>query len=73
MVVAVRVRICLAVIPRVYRVEPGFGIEKLGTVCVPLLEHASRSLLRHPKSRRRTLDDGSTVKVVHRLDRGVRH
>jgi hypothetical protein len=42
-------------------------------VCVPLPEHADRSLLQHPESRSRTLNGGSAVKVVHRLDRWVRH
>jgi hypothetical protein len=40
---------------------------------VPLPEHAGHSLMRHPKSRSRTLDSGSAVKVVHQLGRGVVH
>jgi hypothetical protein len=42
-------------------------------VHVPRPEHVGRSLLRHPKSRNRTLDGGLAVKVVHQLGRGVRH
>jgi hypothetical protein len=42
-------------------------------VRVRLPIHAGRSLLWHPKIRSRTLDGGSTVEVIHRLDRGVRH
>jgi hypothetical protein len=42
-------------------------------VRVPLLEHVGHSLLWHPKSRSRTLDGGSAVKVVHQLSQGVRH
>jgi hypothetical protein len=40
---------------------------------IPLPEHAGHSLLRDSKSRSRTLDDGSAVKVVHRLGRWVWH
>jgi hypothetical protein len=74
LVVAIRVRVCLAVIPRgiwdrtrVWHTKAWCG------VCVPLPEHAGHSLLRHPKSRSRTLHGDLAVKVVHRLGRGVRH
>jgi hypothetical protein len=40
-------------------------------VRVPLLEHAGCSLLWHPKSRSRTLNGGSVVKVVHQLAEGL--
>jgi hypothetical protein len=42
-------------------------------VRVPLSELADRNLLWHPKSRSRTLDGDSAMKVVHQLGRGVRH
>jgi hypothetical protein len=42
-------------------------------VCIPLSIHAGLSLLWHPKIRSQTLDGGSTVKVIHRLGRGVLH
>jgi hypothetical protein len=73
LVVVVRVRVCPALYLEVYGAEPGFGIEKLGAVCVPLPKHAGRSLLRHPKIRSQNLDGGSAVKVVHQLGRAVRH
>jgi hypothetical protein len=40
-------------------------------VRVPLSEHVGCSLLQHPISKSRTLDGGSTVKMVHQLGRGV--
>jgi hypothetical protein len=74
MVVAVRVRICPAVIPgniwgrtRVWHRKARLGVR------APWPEHTGRSLLQHPKSRSQTLDGGSTVKVVHRLGRGVKY
>jgi hypothetical protein len=42
-------------------------------VCIPLSIHAGHSLLWHPKIMSQTLDGGSAVKVIHRLDRGVWH
>jgi hypothetical protein len=74
LVVAVRVCIRPTVIPggiwgptRVWHSEARRG------VCVPLPKCADHSLLRNPKSRSRTLDGGSAVKVVHRLGRRVWH
>jgi hypothetical protein len=74
MVVAVRVRVCPAIISgsiwgrtRVWHRKARHGVR------VPLPEHADHSLLRHPKSRSQTLDGGLAMKVVHRLDRGVMH
>jgi hypothetical protein len=74
MVVAVRVRVCPAIIPRgICGWTKVWHKKARCSVYVPLSEHAGRSLLQHPKSRSRTLDGGSVVKVVHRLGRGVRH
>jgi hypothetical protein len=42
-------------------------------VRILLPKHVGRSLVWHPKSRNRTLDGGSTMKVVHRLGREVWH
>jgi hypothetical protein len=74
MVVAVRVRVCPAVIPesiwgqtRVWHRKARRGVH------VPLPKHAGRSLLQYPKRRSRTLDSGLAVKVVHRLGRGVKY
>jgi hypothetical protein len=74
MIVTVRVRVCLAVIPgciwgrtRVWHRKARRGVR------VPLPEHAGRSLLRYRKSRSRTLGGASAMKVVHWLGRGVRY
>jgi hypothetical protein len=74
LVVTVRVGIRLAVIPGGIwgRIRVWHGKARHG-VCIPLFKHAGRSLLWHLKSRSRTLDGGSAVKVVHRLGRGVWH
>jgi hypothetical protein len=73
LVVVIGVCMCLAITPGVYGAEPRLDIEKLGAVCVPLPEHVAHSLLRHSKSRSRTINGGSVVKVVHWLGRGVWH
>jgi hypothetical protein len=56
--------------PGAYGTGPVFWIEKLGAVCVPLPEHAGRSLLWHPTNRSQTINGSSVVKVVHRLADG---
>jgi hypothetical protein len=73
LVVAVMVRVCLAVILRGIWDRNWIWYSKLGDVCIPLPEHAGHSLLQHPKIRSRTLDGGPAVEVVHRLGRGVWH
>jgi hypothetical protein len=74
MVVAIRVKVCSAIIPggiwgriRVWHRKSRRGVH------VTLPKYDGHSLLWHPKSRSQTLDGGSAVKVVHRLGRGVRH
>jgi hypothetical protein len=74
LVVAVRVRVCLTIIPVGICGQTRIWHRKVRcSVCIPLAEHVGHSLLWHPKSRSRALDGGSAVKVVHRLGRGVRH
>jgi hypothetical protein len=74
LVVVVRVRVCSTVIPGgIWGRSMVWYRKARHGVCVPLPEHAGRSLLQHPKSRSQILDGGSAVKVVHRLGRGVRY
>jgi hypothetical protein len=74
LVVIVRVRIYLVVIPgSIWGRTKVLHRKARRDMRVPLSEHAGHSLLRHPKSMSQTLDGGSDVKVVHRLSRGVRH
>jgi hypothetical protein len=74
MVVALRVRVCPMVIPKSIWGRTRIWHRKIRRgMRIPLPKHTGRSLLQHPKSKSRTLDGGSAVKVVHRLGRGVRH
>jgi hypothetical protein len=72
--VAARVRVCLTIKPGGIGGQTRVWYSKARcSVCVPLPIHAGHSLLWHPKIRNRTLDGGSTVEVIRRLGRGVRH
>jgi hypothetical protein len=72
MEIATRFRVCLTIKPRGTRgrTRVCHG-EARHDVCIPLPIHAGHSMLWHSKIKSRSLDGGSAVKVIHRLDRGV--
>jgi hypothetical protein len=66
LIVVVGVHVCSAITPEgvLGRTEVWHRKFRCG-LHIPLPEHTSRSLLRHPKNRSRTINGGSVVKVVH--------